>query len=170
MPTATYEKIATTTLSSTATTITLSSIPSTYTDLRIVAMLKVTNPGTVVGEYFRVNNDSGTNYSQTAVRGNGTATSSFRSTGATSIDIESGAASSTFLMTKIDIFSYAGSTNKTMLIEGTYEANTVSTSSKVIHQVGLWRSTSAINRIDIVGVGDTFAIGSSVTIYGILKA
>ena len=168
MPTSTEVAIATTTLSSTASTITLSSIPSTYTDLRIVAMLKVTNPGTVVGEYFRVNNDSGTNYSETALRGNGTAVSSFRSTGATSIDIESGAASSTFLMTKIDIFSYAGSTFKTMLVEGTYDANTNNTSSKVIQKVGLWRSTSAINRIDIVGAGDTFAIGSTVTIYGIL--
>jgi hypothetical protein len=169
MPT-TYEKIATTTLSSTNTVITLSSIPSTYTDLRIVAMLKVTNPGTVVEEWFRVNNDSATNYSVTRITGDGSSATSVRETNQAQIPIKSGAASGNFLMTKIDIFSYAGSTNKTMLIDITADSNTNNTSSVVQQQVGLWRSTSAINRIDFVGAGDTFAIGSSVTLYGILKA
>jgi hypothetical protein len=167
---ATYEKIDTVTLSSTTTTITFSSIPSTYTDLLIIARLKVTNAGTVVGELLRLNNDSTTNYSLTRLQGDGTSASSSRQSSQAGIEIYSGAASSHFLMTKINIFSYAGNTNKTMLIEGTYDANTGNTSSTVINEVGLWRNTSAINRFDFGFNGDTFAIGSTVTLYGILKA
>jgi hypothetical protein len=160
--------LATTTLTSTNTIITLSSIPATYTDLRIVCMLKVTNPGTVVGELFRINNDSTSTYSQTVLYGDGTNAVSSRKTTQTSVDLYAGAASSTFLLTTIDIFNYAGSTNKTFLMSGAYDANTGNTTSTVYNSVNLWRSTSAINRIDIVGAGDTFAIGSSVTLYGIL--
>ena len=73
---ATYEPIQTTTLGSAAASYTFSSIPSTYTDLKLVIT------GTSVGAYadidLRFNSDTATNYSWTALAGNGTAASSYR--------------------------------------------------------------------------------------------
>ena len=73
----TYQAIATNTLGSGATSVTFSSIPSTYTDLVIIGQCGVTNTDYLV---FRVGNssvDTGSNYSRTMIEGNGsTATSS----------------------------------------------------------------------------------------------
>lgn len=54
----TYEPIASTTLSATANTVTISSIPATYDDLRII----VTGNSTAANTYMRLNGDSGNNY------------------------------------------------------------------------------------------------------------
>ena len=73
MPT-TYEPIATTTLGSAAASITFSSIPATYTDLRVVFNGTVTEVGETL--YYRFNSDGASNYSITQVYGaSGTAAS-----------------------------------------------------------------------------------------------
>ena len=70
--TATYDPIATTTLGSAASTITFSSIPNTFTDLRLV-LFGVTLNATGTYNQIRFNNDTGTNYSWTQLLGNGSA-------------------------------------------------------------------------------------------------
>ena len=79
----TYEPIATTTLGSTAATITFSSIPATYTDLRIALVGSLSGGGNYGN--LRFNSDSGSNYSVTILRGNGSAASSARQSNATEI-------------------------------------------------------------------------------------
>ena len=160
---ATYEPIATTTLSSAASSITFSSIPSTYTDLRVV--LNVSGSGIAV--LLTLNNDTASNYSYTALAGTGSAASSYRGTSQSSIDPRYNAISTWNFFTA-DIFSYAGSTFKTLLTTGSQDANG---SGSVNSQVQLWRSTSAINRLDI-GTGGTgnMAIGTTATLYGIKAA
>ena len=69
----TYTAIATQTASGSTTALTFSSIPQTYTDLVIVCLLTAGNTGDA---YLRYNSDTGTNYSDTALRGNGSAASS----------------------------------------------------------------------------------------------
>ena len=67
-----------------------------------------------------------------------------------------------------DVFSYAGSTFKTVLGEASLDANG---SGYVSRGVGLWRSTSAINSINIFStVSNSFATGTTATLYGIKNA
>ena len=163
----TYEPIATTTLGSAASSITFSSIPATYTDLRLVFMVNTTTNSRT--SYVRFNSDSGSNYSGTFLEGNGTAASSYGSGSGTSIQLLNGAASTTQpTFATMDIFSYAGSTFKTSL-------NTVSGdlngSGYIFREVYLYRSTTAISTLLITTLNaDTFGVGTTATLYGILKA
>jgi len=71
-----YFSIATTTLSSTASSVTFSSIPSGYTSLQIRAMYKdVTNQGQWCQYNLRFNSDTGSNYWTHYLAGDGSATS-----------------------------------------------------------------------------------------------
>jgi hypothetical protein len=163
----TYENIATTTLGSAAASITFSSIPATYTDLRLVL---VGTSSTTNTQYVTFNNDTATNYSHTQVYGNGTAASSFANTNIAYIKWASdvvGASSTIPLMATLDVFSYAGSTNKTALLTNNQDLNG---SGVVDYKVGLWRSTAAINRIDIGRTGGNFNAGTTATLYGIKNA
>lgn len=167
---ATYEPIATTTLGSAASTITFSSIPSTYTDLRLVLVATASSANTAYPR-FRFNGDTGTNFSNTTLKANGTTAASDRDTSQTSLILGpyNYVALSTTIPTfgSIDIFSYAGSTNKTCL---TISNNDLNGSGEITARVGLWRSTSAITSIDILGNGGNFAAGTTATLYGIKAA
>jgi hypothetical protein len=163
---ATYEPIATTTLGSATATITFNSIPGTYTDLRLVIV------GTSSGGYgyLRFNSDSGTNYSLTDLEGNSNGVvRSARYTNQAQIYFYGGYTNlgSNPMTSSVDIFSYAGSTNKTCIVCDGGQGSSV---SAAIRLVGLWRSTSAITRIDIVNAAGDFNTGTTATIYGILKA
>jgi hypothetical protein len=72
-------------------------------------------------------------------------------------------------MITIDLFSYAGSTNKTILTTTSTDKNG---SGGVGRIVSLWRSTSAITGITITdgGAGFGWASGTTATLYGILRA
>ena len=164
---ATYEPIATTTLGSASATITFSSIPATYTDLRLVIIpLANSSPDDF---YLRFNSDSATNYSITTLYGSGSAAASNRATNATGILMTRGTQTqlSTPTLRTADIFSYAGSTYKTVL---TTESSDLNGSGTTVVNVGLWRSTSAITTITLNRVGDSFAAGTTATIYGIKAA
>ena len=163
---ATYEKIATTTLGS-AGTIEFTSIPATYTDLRIVLVSKSVYNGQNV--QFRFNGDSGTNYSYTYLRGDGSSATSFRQTNR-NFGYFSDESSDTYPnMGTLDIFSYAGSTFKTVL--ATY-ADDRNGSGYVFNTVSLWRSTAAITSVALSpsNFTDNFQSGTTATLYGILKA
>jgi hypothetical protein len=65
----------------------------------------------------------------------------------------------------VNIINYSNTTTyKTLLGRGNTSA------SRIQATVGLWRSTSAINRIDLNIQGDNFAVGSTFTLYGIAAA
>jgi len=162
--TSTEVAIATTTLGSATSTITFSSIPSTYTDLRLVLV----GTDTGAGNSWRLtfNNDGATNYSQTELYGNGTSAASSRRTTVSDIIVNdvTGASTTIPTFTALDIFSYAGSTNKTITINAAEDQNG---SGNIFNAVGLWRSTSAITTIKFTTAGQ-FKIGTTATIYGIL--
>lgn len=161
---ATYEPIATTTLVSTATSITLSAIPSTFTDLRLVIVPIATG----VSNYnlFVECNGVTTGYSRTRIYGDGTTATSSRATGETKWNLiaATGFKSTPSLWT-LDIFSYAGSTFKTALSTGSADYNG---SGDTVSQVNLWQNTAAITQLIISG--STFAIGTTATLYGIKAA
>jgi len=167
MPT-TYEPIATTTLGSAAATITFSSISSAYTDLRVVLQFAPSNIDRAICTF---NSDTGTNYSTTVLRADGTTAASVDSTNSNYIqpNINSNAGTANELQLVImDIFSYAGSTFKTVLSNVSADRNGA---GWVTRSVNLWRSTSAINRIDLALINsNNFNTGTTATLYGILAA
>lgn len=162
--TSTEVALATTTLSSAASTITFSSIAASYTDLRLV-ITGTLSAGNGVRVQF--NSDTATNYSYTELLGNGTSAASDRANNQTYIDLAQGWYwnSTQPNFTTLDIFSYAGSTFKTALITTSIDWNG---SGAVIREVGLWRSTAAISTITFSTSGGDFAAGTTATIYGIL--
>ena len=162
---ATYEPIATTTLGSANNSITFSSIPATYTDLRLVVVGTVNTTGVEVR--VQLNNDTASNYSNTQLTGNGTSASSNRYAAAYFQFIGS-ASSATPNMGTMDLFSYAGSTNKTVLTTWSGDLNG---SGTVERTVSLWRSTAAISTIKVYASStNTLSAGTTATLYGILKA
>jgi hypothetical protein len=163
----TYTPLATKTLTSVTQNLSFTSIPATYTDLVLVLSLRAST--TASDAYFRYNNDSGSNYSDTIFRGDGTTASSAKDSNAPGMDIGVTAISTdaaTFQTpTIIQIMNYANTTTyKTALIR------TSNATAMVSAIVGLWRSTSAINEIDIVHRGTGWDIGSTATLYGIAAA
>ena len=161
---ATYEPIATTTLGSAATTITFSSIAASYTDLRLVL---VSSDGVGSSITMRFNSDTASNYSRTILNGNGTSAVTALTSNATSINIApNNATAGLFGLYTIDVFSYAGSTNKTVLSTNSVDQNG---SGQVGRLVGLWRNTAAITTITLTD-SSNFAIGTTATLYGILRA
>jgi hypothetical protein len=165
---ATYEPIATTTLGTAASEIAFSSIPSTYTDLRVVWTARVASTDFPI---LRINSDTGTNYSNTILYGNGTSAASTRASSTATLylgaDIGIPTATNTFCLITIDFFNYAGSTNKTFL---SVYSNDRNGSGEVNRAVGLWRSTSAINALSLRTTGVNLAVGSTATLYGIKAA
>jgi hypothetical protein len=157
MPT-TYEPIATTTLGSTTTSVSFTSIPSTYTDLVIIFS---GTSSALAGINIQFNSDTATNYSRTVLDGNGTAASSSRETNQVASTL--GLSSTTQSDTIFNIFNYANSTTyKTVLSRANVSASLVRAA------VGLWRSTAAITSITLSN--PTFSIGSTFTLYGVKAA
>ena len=164
MPTATYTPIATQTLGSAAASITFSSIPGTYTDLRLVLTCTTSSAGSVV--YVKFNADSTTtNYSFVNLYGQGS------STGATAgvnsliaINAFLGTSTSISQMYSADIFSYAGSTNKCVI--GTCAEDQNGSGDVTITQ-GLWRSTAAITSVVLSLSAGNFSTGTIATLWGI---
>jgi hypothetical protein len=162
---ATYEPIATTTLGSAVNDITFTSIGSGYTDLRLVVVGTVSSADTA---RIQFNGDTATNYSRTTLYGDGASAVSARSSNGTFIGITTTNLSTTIPgMLTIDLFSYAGSTNKTILTTTSLDLNG---SGRVERIVGLWRSTAAITSIKCYLGTNNWNIGTTATLYGILKA
>lgn len=162
----TYEKIATTTLGSAAATVTFSSISSAYTDLVIVATLKM---NTVAEDpWMRFNGDSGSNYSVTTLWGNGTTAGSVRFSSQNQIRLnyatDPAPAGGTYLIVNIQNYSNT-TTYKTALSKIGLASDALDT------VVGLWRNTSAINEVSFsLANSVSYGTGSTFTLYGILKA
>jgi hypothetical protein len=159
----TYEPIATTTLGSAAASVTFSSISGSYTDLVIIATLQTSN---TVNMNIRFNSDSGSNYSNTSLAGNGTVAASGRDTNATESKIDYyAAASNTAKQYIINIPSYANtSVYKNHLTRGSLP------SGEAVAMVGLWRNTNAITSITILPGNGNMNTGSTFTLYGIASA
>jgi hypothetical protein len=159
----TYIPIATTTLSTAASSITFSSIPSTYTDLVLVAKLTRDNAGSPI---VRFNGDTSSNYSATYLDGNGTTVISSRSSNVTVgyINYNSDPVLNGILI--VDLLNYSNTTTyKTYLANGSNAGNAVD------RVVGLWRSTSAISTILLAAEnGGNYFAGGTATLYGIAAA
>ena len=164
MLTNTYVALATQTLGSAAASVTFSSISSAYTDLVLVAQpLKTTAGGGTLR--YQVNSDSGTNYSNTTLYGDGSTAGSDRASSAVygRIGFWTGDNQGNTFIANFQNYSNT-TTYKTVL------SRTNNLGSLMGATVNLWRSTSAITSIYIYNDGGNFAAGSTFSLYGIKTA
>jgi hypothetical protein len=165
---ATYEPIATQTLSSAAASVTFSSISGSYTDLVLVA-----NFATSTTDYAQIVLNSDTtvsNYSGTYLLGNGTSAASGRYSGASGAYWLGGSTQTATTvgggMARYMFQNYSNSTTYKTVLQ---RADTASTGTGTM--VGLWRNTAAITSIKIQTVsGYNLLSGSTFTLYGIAAA
>jgi len=162
--TGTYTLINSTTLSTAAASVTFSSIPGTYTDLVLVITGKGTGGDGDTNLYLQFNGDTGSNYSATRIKGDGSSATSARITSQTSIASNPAwyLRSSTDYVGIINIQDYSNSsTYKTVLSRHNNNGQAV------LAEVGLWRSTSAITSVVASTGPNNFATGSTFKLYGI---
>ena len=164
----TYVALATQTLGSATASVTFSSISGAYTDLVMVVNAQFSSGGNQYIE-LQVGNgsvDTGTNYSNTLVLGNGTSASSGRDTSVSKFFMTPIASTTNALGTVLyNFMNYANTTTYKTVLGRTSDVNGWAAAA-----VGLWRSTSAINTVKLAVTGTTFVAGSTFTLYGIAAA
>ena len=160
----TYDPIATYTATGTIASYTFSSIPQTYTDLILIDQSFVASGGSHC--LLQFNGDTTSNYSLTALIGDGTSASSARYSNQTAAYISRSATGQNSPMGITHIMNYTNTTTfKTILSKGNVAAGIV------LEYVNLWRKTpEAITSLTIAPNGASFTTGSTFTLYGIKAA
>jgi hypothetical protein len=168
-----YYSIATTTLSTSAATITFSSIPSTFTHLQIRGFAQQTN-NAGANCTIRYNSDSGSNYNSHYLGGNGSTTgagyfTNASTTGGYAFDSANNG-SSAFSGFIIDILDYTN-TNKYTTTKSFSGWSNNSNSENVSMMSSTWRNTAAVTNITLQDhSGGSFAQHSVFALYGIKGA
>jgi hypothetical protein len=173
-PASSYESISTTTVGAGGvSSVTFSSIPSTYTHLQIRGIARANTGGNTntVGLDMQFNSDTGANYSTSHVLyGTGSsalaAASAASQTNGTAVNYTGSAqTASVFGVFVIDILDYAN-TNKYKTIRGLGGSDSNDTNGIVTFRSFAWMSTSAISSITL-GITKDLAQYSSLALYGI---
>lgn len=170
-PAGAYESIATTTVGAGgASTITFSSIPSTYTHLQVRLIARGNNANTYDSFILRANSDSGNNYTFHSLGGDGSTASAgaiapygaYRGWEITGANATSGM----FGAGVVDILDYANTNKyKTARMLGGNDRNG---SGGLSLTSGVWMNTAAITSIVVAPVfGSSFVQYSSFALYGI---
>jgi hypothetical protein len=155
-----FESIATANGTGSSTTITFSSIPSTYIHLQI-RMINYTGVGENVG--VRFNNDTGSNYAYHQMFGEGASVGS--SAVINNPNMLGGYSSaSQYGSSVVDILDYKN-TNKFKTIKSLHGSD-ANGSGFILFRSGLWQNTAAINRIDLFA-NNNFTAASQFALYGI---
>jgi hypothetical protein len=156
MPTPTYTPLATVTLGSSATSVSFSSIPSSFRDL-VLVFDGTLNENEGLGIRF---NDATTGYSDVDMTGTGSSTSSGTNSSSSSINVA-------YIVVAgrnnviVQIMDYQA-TDKHKTILG--RAN----SGSVQAYAGRWASTNAVTKVTFLQVGfATISAGSTLSLYGI---
>lgn len=164
-----YESIATFNATGSETTFTFTSIPNTYQHLQLRAIFQ-RNGGTQLDVGIRFNSDTGSNYSQHYLSGDGSAASASGAASSSYVSIGVGPGTSTsnmFGVSIIDIHDYASTTkNKTVRAAGGADTNNTGISAVRLWS-GAWYNTNAISSLTIYPFGDAMNTGTVFALYGI---
>lgn len=163
-----------------ASSITFSNIPQTFTDLMLVMSARNTGSyDTTFAGISSINGDGGAHYSDTKLFGNGSSTSSNRSSSNSGnfgglVTPGGSATANTFGSATVYIPNYTGNNYKSFIMESVPEnnASTFSAYDGVELAAGLWSQTSAINSFSIftnTSSSAVFAQYSTFSLYGILR-
>jgi hypothetical protein len=173
-PSGAYDSIATTTVGAGgSSTITFSSIPSTYQHLQLRYIARDTlGAADVTGLLLRFNSDSGTNYTRHYLLADGSAVYAGAGTSRTSINgglvLSGGGPASVFAAGVIDVLDYANTNKyKTYRVLDGVDTNGTSPPGYVDFESALWLSTSAVTSITITLPSGNYAQYSQFALYGI---
>ena len=165
-----YESIATVTLGSPNSTITFSSIPSTYKHLQIRVLAKSSNASDYSSFTFTANGDTGSNYAWHYIFGDGSSAAAGGASGESfirEINFTGGTSlTNIFFGAVIDVLDYSStSKNKTFRMLGGSDGN----GSGNIHLgSGVWLNTSAISTLTFTpSGGSNFTANTQFALYGI---
>jgi hypothetical protein len=169
-----YESIATTTVSTAVSSVTFSSIPSTYTHLQIRWIARdsgTTNSFRAIKLQF--NSDTGANYSQHILFSDGSAVQGYSATsddsagtdGVAGIIPDAQKTASTFAAGVWDILDY-GNTSKYKTAKLLVGCD-LNGSGRMSLSSGLWMNTNAITSITLTDNNDNFVQYSQFALYGI---
>lgn len=157
MPTPTYTALATLTLSSSASSVTFSSIPATYRDLVLVISGTTTTDKDI---WARFNGDTGTNYSGVRMLGNGSSTVSDSQTGQTFADL--GGMTTTQSDAIVNIMDYSATDKHKTTVHRNNKG-----AAYTLARANRWASTSAITSVAVIASTGLFGSGSTFSLYGI---
>jgi len=161
--------ISTQTLTGTATTVTFSDIPGTYTDL-VLTVSGRTDAAAIFDIWFSFNLDSGANYSQMSLIGNSASASSASLTGQSTISAYyslpgTTATANTFGSVIVTIPNYTAARAKTVSIESVSENNGTTAYQSLV--AGLWNNTAAVTSISVQAYTGNFIAGTTMSLYGL---
>ena len=163
-----YYSIATQTVGSGgASSITFSSIPSTYTHLQLRMMVRETS--TSNGYSMQFNGDTGNNYARHYLYGTGSSAAAAAVTSTSSMILADAAISTSttgvFGASVCDVLDYTNvNKNKVIKTLGGYDNNG---NGAIFFNSGLWMNTSSVTSIVINPDAGSFAQYSSFALYGI---
>jgi hypothetical protein len=166
----TYEALNTVTLASAASAATFTSIPQGYTDLILVC--NVGSQSTNAFPYLQFNGDTGTNYSFSQLYGTGTGAFNSRVANTNQL-FNSDVSMKQDAVNATNIYHIMNYSNTTTFKTSLSRQNTLNAAdyNGTLAAVGIWRSTAAINRIDVKatrgGTAYNFIAGSTFTLYGV---
>jgi hypothetical protein len=148
--------------------VTISNIPTGYTDLKIVISARTTSGGPI-DMYGLINGDTGSNYNFRQIQGNGssvgfaTGVNAYMLWGTTG---GSGETAGTFSSTEIYLANYLSSNTKLGLSDSVTENN--GTTSYITTRSLYWAGTAAITSLSFYNNSSlNFAAGSTWSVYGI---
>lgn len=146
------------------------SIPSTYTDLKLVASIRSDRAAadTLERLYVYFNNDSSNISEMQAIQTGGSTYSDTYTNGTAGLHHNNNAPAGVFGLTEMLIHNYA-STSLTKMCSVNSTGGYVPYVYQYI-QSHLWNSTSAINSIYISGLGSNLLAYSNFYLYGISKS
>jgi hypothetical protein len=167
-----YESISTVNGNGSASTLSFTSIPSTYSHLQIRGIARDGRAVTIDTAYFTFNSNTGANYAYHWLKGDGTSATATAATSQTPSGANAfvvpgtSAGASQFSGQVIDILDYAN-TNKNKVyrsLSGTDQNG----SGGIFFISGAWLQTAAITQIDLTtGTGTAWTTGTSFALYGI---
>lgn len=173
--TASFESIASAVGTGSSSSITFSSIPSTYKHLQIRGIARTADTTSNTSRYIQIqfNGDTGSNYAWHGLYGNGTsATAEVPLSVPTTYGYQQGLSQSTSTSTMgvfiIDIQDYSSTTrNKTVRSFSGVDFNG---SGTVDLYSSLWMNTAAVSSITLTSNTGAFATNTSFALYGIKGA
>lgn len=162
----TYTAIATVTVGSGgAANIEFTSIPQTYTDLKI--LISARESGTSANYAAMRINGNTTTYSYRSIEGNGATVGSYNSSNQSvyGVNNQSNYTASTFGSIEIYIPNYAGSNTKIWSSDAVTETN--ATTSYIDMIAASWNNTTAVTSLEILPGSGNFVQYSTAYLYGI---
>jgi hypothetical protein len=162
-----YESIATANGTGASGVITFSSIPSIYQHLQIRWIDKSSGSGSY--NFLNFNSDTGSNYANHYLYGDGADDLAGADTTQTKINLYgslvTSSAANVYAAHVVDILDYANTNKyKTVRALGGQDSNG---SGVIFLSSGLWQSTAAINSLTITANTDNFTTASQFALYGL---